>query len=300
MGIRKQHSSEYKAKVVLAALREDRTLSELSSEYGVHPVQISQWKKAATRGLAQVFERNGKSTLKEKEGQELIEKLYPRLERSGWKMIGSKKSLDCRASTKAAMAGAYGETESSTAMRSIESLSIETVLQAGRSEFGRYFTHESDRRAVHEDTVLREPEDGEVSVSRRTLGQPETSSKVDEKDGDCRDHPWTEHKPKANRSYGLPVSSWKCNDRKTESSLGSRHYLSSTCPRFCVLSRYFGLVFSIRSFLEIIEQYGELVLFGSFGGVLEERETGDFQYGSGMPIYQPRIHPTFTKRGGQN
>ncbi len=34
MGFKKKHSSEYKAKVALAALREDRTLPELSSKYG--------------------------------------------------------------------------------------------------------------------------------------------------------------------------------------------------------------------------------------------------------------------------
>ena len=45
MGIKKKHTNEYKAKVALAALREDRTLSELSSEYGVHPIQIGLWKK---------------------------------------------------------------------------------------------------------------------------------------------------------------------------------------------------------------------------------------------------------------
>jgi len=32
MGIKKSHTNEYKAKVVLAALREDRTMSELASE----------------------------------------------------------------------------------------------------------------------------------------------------------------------------------------------------------------------------------------------------------------------------
>lgn len=40
MGIKKSHTNEFKAKVVLAALRGDRTLSELTSQFGVHPITI--------------------------------------------------------------------------------------------------------------------------------------------------------------------------------------------------------------------------------------------------------------------
>jgi transposase-like protein len=77
MGIRKNHTNEFKAKVVLAALKEDRTLSELSSAYGVHPIQIGRWKKTALEGLSRVFERNGSP--KEHEQKELIERLYGKI-----------------------------------------------------------------------------------------------------------------------------------------------------------------------------------------------------------------------------
>lgn len=45
----------FKAKVALAALKEDRTLSELSAEFGVHANMISQWKQELTKNAAVVF-----------------------------------------------------------------------------------------------------------------------------------------------------------------------------------------------------------------------------------------------------
>ena len=56
--MKRRHSTEFKVRVVLEALREQKTLSELGSEHGVHPVQISQWKKQVVAGLPEVFGSN--------------------------------------------------------------------------------------------------------------------------------------------------------------------------------------------------------------------------------------------------
>ena len=53
--LRKQHSPDFKARVVLAALREDRTLNEVATRYEVHPTAITRWKKQALEGLPGVF-----------------------------------------------------------------------------------------------------------------------------------------------------------------------------------------------------------------------------------------------------
>lgn len=54
---RRNHGSGFKAKVALAALKGDRTLSELSSQFGVHPNQISTWKHELEQNASELFER---------------------------------------------------------------------------------------------------------------------------------------------------------------------------------------------------------------------------------------------------
>ena len=60
MSKRKNHSPEFKAKVALEALKGERTVAELSSQFGVHPTMIHSWKRALLEGVPGVFERGGK------------------------------------------------------------------------------------------------------------------------------------------------------------------------------------------------------------------------------------------------
>lgn len=49
-------TAAFKKKVALEALREDKTLSQIASLYGVHPIQVSKWKKELLDGAESVFE----------------------------------------------------------------------------------------------------------------------------------------------------------------------------------------------------------------------------------------------------
>jgi len=52
---RKQHSAEFKFKVALKAAKETQTISQLASEQGLHPNQISRWKQQLLREGKTVF-----------------------------------------------------------------------------------------------------------------------------------------------------------------------------------------------------------------------------------------------------
>ena len=52
---RRNHTSTFKAKVALAAIKGEKTVSELAQQFDVHPNQITQWKSQLQEGAAAVF-----------------------------------------------------------------------------------------------------------------------------------------------------------------------------------------------------------------------------------------------------
>ena len=55
---RRVHDDAFKIKVVLESLKEEKTVAELSSQYEIHPNQISQWRKHFIQNASKVFSGN--------------------------------------------------------------------------------------------------------------------------------------------------------------------------------------------------------------------------------------------------
>ena len=53
---RRAHNPAFKARVALAALREDRTMAQLCEQFELHPNQITEWKRQLLEGAAEVFD----------------------------------------------------------------------------------------------------------------------------------------------------------------------------------------------------------------------------------------------------
>ena len=70
---RKQHSPEFKAKVSLAAIKNEETIAELAQRFGIHPNMISTWKKSLIEGTPDIFDKNHKSR---KENESQVDELY--------------------------------------------------------------------------------------------------------------------------------------------------------------------------------------------------------------------------------
>ena len=70
---RTRHSAKFKAQVALAALSESKTLAELSSEYGVHPTQITRWKQDLIADAPDLF---GKGKKKENNHEAEVAELH--------------------------------------------------------------------------------------------------------------------------------------------------------------------------------------------------------------------------------
>ena len=92
MGERRRYDSRFKAQVALEAIRNQQTISQIASQYGVHPNQVSKWKKRALEGLVELFS-DGKGT-KGKDQQRLIDELYRQIGQLKVELDWLKKNLD--------------------------------------------------------------------------------------------------------------------------------------------------------------------------------------------------------------
>ena len=78
-GIRRKHGAAFKAKLALEAVKKEKTIAQLSSEYEVHSNQITQWKKRLLQELPNIFSNKRKKAAKDND--KLQNELYQQIGR---------------------------------------------------------------------------------------------------------------------------------------------------------------------------------------------------------------------------
>jgi len=82
---RKVYPKELRARVALEAIKETKTVAEISSEYEVHSNMVSKWKKHLQDNIADIFIRKNE---KDPDAQQQIDNLYKEIGRmqveNGW------------------------------------------------------------------------------------------------------------------------------------------------------------------------------------------------------------------------
>ncbi len=71
---RKPRTPAFKKKVAIEALREDKTMGQLASQHGVHPIQVSKWKKELIDGAESLFEGKRSRKKEDSVGREELER----------------------------------------------------------------------------------------------------------------------------------------------------------------------------------------------------------------------------------
>lgn len=59
--MRKKYTAKKKAQIVLEVLKEERSIPQIASAYGIHPNQLYRWKAQALEGLPNLYEDERKT-----------------------------------------------------------------------------------------------------------------------------------------------------------------------------------------------------------------------------------------------
>ena len=93
---RQQHTPEEKARLVLEAIRGDRTINEIASSSNIHPNMLSRWKREAETQLYTLFQDNSAKERKaQKAREDEIQELYAQIGKLTTQNEWLKKKSGC-------------------------------------------------------------------------------------------------------------------------------------------------------------------------------------------------------------
>src|ERR1700682_4018167 len=133
---RRSFSAEMKARIALEAIKEQKTIQEIASHYGVHPSQVTNWKRQAIQGAPALFadRRSQPETIEETLKAELYQQIGQLQAELDW----LKKSPTYRVRAEARMDFRIRRTEHTAAVPLDGDFAVGVVLRSGTRD-GREF-----------------------------------------------------------------------------------------------------------------------------------------------------------------
>jgi hypothetical protein len=157
---------------------------------------------------------------------------------------------------------------------------VRVVLRGGTGDGRELGIDAVDRRAIHTDAILRNPEDGLVAGRARIRGQCETGTSVDAADGVGSDLSEASAVGSRERAPDLSVSAAQPEDRAAGPRVDQRYHLYPPTAGICVSGGDHGLVQPLRTGVGSIGFLGERLLRGSAGlGVDDSKDTRSMRNG---------------------
>src|SRR6516164_7060322 len=238
---RKKHNATFKAKVALAAVKGDRTIAELSSEFGVHPNQIYNWKKQLLDGAASVFEGGG-SGAEGTASEAQVDVLYRQIgqlkvendflhESSANEPSGTSRAGRARERSAAGI----------TAVPVAGGVALFGLSPGDRGQRGRLRHHGTDRPPLSGPAVLRLAPNGGMAGDPGSPGQPQAGPAAHASDGASGDLPAPEHEQGGSGAQDLPVSARWDRDRAGQSGVVLGRYVYPDGQGLSLFGRRHGL-----------------------------------------------------------
>ena len=75
---RRKFKADFKAKVAIAAIKEQLTIEEICKKFEVHPTQANQWKREFLANASQLFDKENKH-LEQEDQEKKIQELYAQI-----------------------------------------------------------------------------------------------------------------------------------------------------------------------------------------------------------------------------
>src|SRR5580704_5196052 len=290
MGIkRKQHSAEFKARVAMAALSGEKTLAELSAEFGVHPTMISDWKQELGKRAGELFARGNRAPAVG-DAQKVIDDLHRKigqLRSSAIFLPGSPPSPECcEAGDDCAGGGAVRK----PAMHAAGDWAQQLLLPAAAGIGGGTRASEAARPDFHRLSSLRQPPAPGGAVARGDFDGPPARPAADEKARAVGGQTEAEYQQAASRAQGLPIPPARQDNRPGEPSVGCRHNLHTNAAGIFVPGRYHRLGDPAGAVLAAVKHaHGGVLRRGTERGSRPVRQARHLQY---------RSKPALAKAGG--